>query len=54
VRSTGAKMLWIQVMCEDETFLLKQYHNIATTSPDFKGFQDADAVSNIVMMMLDL
>jgi hypothetical protein len=47
VRSAGAKMLWIEVMNEDPAFLLQQYHAVATTSPDFKGFCDADAVRTV-------
>lgn len=45
IRSTGAKILWIEVMNEDEEFLIKQYHSTATNSPDFAGCCDADAVS---------
>ena len=31
-------------MNEDDEFLLKQCHSIATSSPDFAGVCDADAV----------
>ena len=44
MRLTGAKILWIEVMNDDDEFLIKQYHSTATTSPDFVGFCDADAV----------
>ena len=45
VRVTGAKVLWIEVMNEDPVFLQQQVLSVATTSPDFKGFCDTDAVS---------
>lgn len=44
IRSTGAKILWIEVMNDDDEFLLKQFHSTAINSPDFAGFCDADAV----------
>mmetsp|Transcript_24660 Transcript_24660/g.41145 ORF Transcript_24660/g.41145 Transcript_24660/m.41145 type:complete len:542 (-) Transcript_24660:1051-2676(-) len=46
IRTTGAKILWIEVTNEDDDFLLKQCHQTAISSPDFKGICTPDAIRN--------
>lgn len=46
IRTTGAKIMWIEVTNEDEAFLAKQYLNVVNYSPDYVGVQDADAFSD--------
>lgn len=41
---TGAKIIFIEVICEDENCLLQMYKNISESSPDYAGVESEEAI----------
>ncbi len=46
VLKTGAKLLWIEVSCDDVDFIANQISSVSRTSPDYEGVDFAFAVSD--------